>query len=129
MADKFTNPLSFFILFLFCLQVSVCWGQDSKKFKIHTIAFYNLENLFDTINDTTKFDEASPIMELSSGRGMAYKLKVRNMAKVIADIGYENTNNCPAILGVCEVENRQVLMDLVNDSLLISKNYGIIHYD
>ena len=39
--------------------------DSSEKQKSHySIAFYNVENLFDTINDTTKFDEASPIMEM-----------------------------------------------------------------
>ena len=38
--------------------------QEKRKFKIHTIAFYNVENLFDTINDPFKFDEASPIISV-----------------------------------------------------------------
>ncbi len=104
-------------------------NAQEKKFKIHTIAFYNLENLFDTINDPTKFDEFSPIMELKTDRGKAYKQKVHNMARVISNIGKDVTNNTPAIIGVCEVENRSVIEDIVNDSLLRHKNYGIIHYE
>ena len=50
-------------------------AQEKKKFRIHTVAFYNLENLFDTINDITKFDEASPLMEMKTGREEAYKMK------------------------------------------------------
>ena len=104
-------------------------GQDKKVYKIHTIAFYNLENLFDTINDPMKYDEASPIMELKTNRADAFNKKTQNMARVIADIGFEVTSNAPAILGVSEVENRAVLETLVNDSLLRHKNYGIVHYD
>lgn len=111
--------------FFFCLLLN---GQDKKVYKIHTVAFYNLENLFDTINDPTKFDEASPMMELKTNRQNIYKKKVRNMARVISDIGFDVTNNSPAIIGVSEVENRAVLDDLVNDSLLLKKDYGIIHY-
>ena len=115
-----------FVLFLsLLLKVN---GQQKKLFKIHTIAFYNLENLFDTINDPTKFDEASPIMELNTNRSDIYKKKVHNMARVISDIGLDDTHNSPAILGVSEVENREVLEDLVNDTLLRDKDYGIIHY-
>ena len=44
--------------------ISPSYAQEKRKFKVHTIAFYNVENLFDTINDPNKFDEASPIMEL-----------------------------------------------------------------
>lgn len=105
------------------------WSQETKKFKIHTIAFYNLENLFDTINDPTKFDEASPIMEMNTGRSEVYKKKVHNMARVIADIGVEGAANSPAIVGVAEIENQDVLMDVINDPQLFAKNYGIIHYD
>ncbi len=104
-------------------------SQEKKKFKIHTIAFYNLENLFDTTDDVTKFDEASPIMEMKTDREEVYKKKVRNMARVIAEIGADEAHNSPAILGVSEVENRGVLTDLINDSLLVGKDYGIIHFD
>lgn len=118
--------LTLFFLFL----TSIVWGQESKKFRIHTIAFYNLENLFDTINDPTKFDEASPIMELHpSQRSTVYKQKVQNMARVIADIGTAHAGNSPAIIGVAEVENREVLVDVINDPQLIGKNYDLIHFD
>ncbi len=100
-----------------------------KRFKIHTVAFYNLENLFDTVNDTTKLDEHSPIMEINADREGIYKKKVNNMARVISNIGSEVTGNTPAVIGVCEIENRDVLVDVVNHPLLLAKNYGIIHYE
>jgi len=118
------------IIVLFVLTFISVNAQEKKKFKIHTVAFYNLENLFDTINDPLKYDEASPIMEMNaSNRAEVYEKKVRNMARVIADIGFEDTKNTPAVIGVSEVENRQVLVDLVNDPQLLSKDYGIVHYD
>nr|WP_165764741.1 endonuclease/exonuclease/phosphatase family protein [Winogradskyella aurantia] len=104
-------------------------AQKKKKFKIHTIAFYNLENLFDTIDDPLKRDEASPIMELNANRSQIYKQKVKNMARVIANIGADIAKNSPAVIGVCEVENRKVLEDVVNDPLLLGKDYGIIHFE
>jgi endonuclease/exonuclease/phosphatase family metal-dependent hydrolase len=111
--------LKYFPSALICFLITFSgFSQDKKKekrFKIHTVAFYNLENLFDTINDTTKFDEKSPIMEIKADREAIYVKKVRNMA--------------PAIIGVCEVENRDVLVDVVNDPLLLAKDYGIIHYE
>ncbi|WP_250433362.1 endonuclease/exonuclease/phosphatase family protein [Hanstruepera flava] len=116
-----------FTLLILC--VTTIQAQESKTFKIHTVAFYNLENLFDTINDPTKNDEASPIMEMNTEIGEIYKKKVQNMARVISDIGADDTNNSPVIIGVSEVENRDVLEDVVNDPLLISKDYGIVHYD
>ncbi|MEM5565846.1 endonuclease/exonuclease/phosphatase family protein [Psychroserpens sp. AS72] len=125
--------LTHFSIAIFCFLITFSgFSQEEKKekrFKIHTVAFYNLENLFDTINDTTKFDEASPIMEMNANREEVYVKKVKNMARVIAEIGADMTGNSPAVIGVCEVENRQVLVDVVNDPLLLGKDYGIIHYE
>ena len=118
-------------LLLLLLIALVCFSVNAqeKKYKIHTIAFYNLENLFDTINDPLKYDEASPIMEMNTNRQEVYEKKVKNMARVIAEIGKDVTRNSPAVIGVSEVENIQVLVDLVNDPQLLDKDYGIIHYD
>ncbi|TYB76020.1 endonuclease/exonuclease/phosphatase family protein [Bizionia saleffrena] len=104
-------------------------AQEEKKYKIHTVAFYNLENLFDAVDDTSKNDEASPIMEIKSDREGIYKKKVRNMAKVISDIGLSDTGNSPAVIGICEVENRTVIEDLANAPELLNKDYGIVHFD
>ena len=104
-------------------------AQEKRNFKIHTIAFYNVENLFDTINDINKNDEASPIMEIKFNRSEIYKKKVENMASVIADIGTDLVNKYPSIVGLSEVENRNVIEDLLNNKHLLNKNYDIVHYD
>jgi hypothetical protein len=104
-------------------------AQENKKFKLHTVAFYNLENLFDTINDPNKNDEASPIMEINANRQEVYTKKVHNMARVLSDIGSDVSPNAPVIIGVAEIENIEVLEDVANDPLLLPKDYGIIHYD
>ena len=104
-------------------------AQEKRNFKIHTIAFYNVENLFDTINDINKNDEASPIMEIKFNRSEIYKKKVKNMASVIEDIGSDLVNKSPSIVGLSEVENRNVIEDLLNTKHLLNKNYDIVHYD
>lgn len=68
------------------------------------------------------------MMELKSNRQDVYHKKVQNMARAISDIGSDLSNNSPVILGVSEIENREVLEDLVNNPLLRPKDYGIIHY-
>src|SRR5690606_33984225 len=91
------------LLFVMCMNLQAQEDtQEKKRYKIHTIGFYNLENLFDTINDPNKFDEASPIMEMRADRQEVYKKKVHNMARVIADIGRETAHNSPVVLGVSE---------------------------
>lgn len=123
---KKTNYL--IVALLFFVYVNTI-AQEKRKFKVHTVAFYNVENLFDTINNPNKFDEASPIMELNFNRGEVYKKKVQNMARVISEIGADVSNNSPIIIGLAEVENRQVIEDLANDSALVNKDYGIVHFE
>ena len=43
-----------YLLLFFLLFTDNQYSQEKRNFKIHTIAFYNLENLFDTINDVNK---------------------------------------------------------------------------
>lgn len=118
------------IFSLFILINSSFFSQDKgKQYNIRTIAFYNLENLFDTINDGSINDEASPIMELKGNKSQVYWDKIDKMASVIAQIGEDMAHTSPAIIGVAEVENRTVLEDLVASKYLVGKNYGIIHYD
>ncbi len=117
-----------FLFVIFYSSVTLCQNKG-KKYSIRTIAFYNLENLFDTINDVTKNDEASPMMELKENRSKVYWDKIDKLGSVIAQIGKDKSNSSPTILGVCEVENRAVLEDLVNSDRLKSKRYGIIHYE
>ena len=122
------NTLKHFLWIICLINGPLICAQD-REFSIHTIAFYNLENLFDIENDPTTFDESSPIMELIENRDEVYALKVKNMSKVISEIGFEMTHSSPAILGVSEVENRGVIEDIINDNLLIKYNYGIVHFD
>lgn len=102
--------------------------SQEKKFKIHTVAFYNLENLFDTINDPKTYDE-----EYTPSNGWTsknYNKKLDNLARVINEIGTgDNPLNSPVVIGVCEVENRGVLEDLVKHPKLASRGYNIIHFD
>ncbi|WP_298417409.1 endonuclease/exonuclease/phosphatase family protein [uncultured Kordia sp.] len=111
------------------LAFNQVWAQKKKQFKVQTIAFYNVENLFDTINDPLKDDEKSPIMEMQGNRAKVYEDKIAKLARVISDIGYDVSKTTPAILGVAEIENKKVLEDLINHPKLKDSDYGIIHFD
>jgi len=126
MKNKAFNAKYMTILFIFISCFFSC-GQES--YKIQTIAFYNLENLFDTINDPNKKDELSPIMEIKSNRTVIYKDKLSKIAKVLCEIGNEKNTLPPSLIGVAEIENRRVLEDLLDTPPLSNYNYGIIHYD
>jgi predicted extracellular nuclease len=94
------------------------------KMKGFTVAFYNMENLFDTEDDPAINDEEFLPAGANQWTPERYKRKLNNMAKVIAHLG---TEEGPDVLGMCEVENRKVLEDLITTSDLKKKGYGIVH--
>ncbi len=107
-------------------------AQEKKSYDLASIAFYNLENLFDTIvdPDTSKIlqDEFTP-----KGKKMwnteRYLAKLEKMSSVIADLGQDLSQTAPMIVGISEVENKAVVEDLVATKNLKPYNYGIVHYD
>ena len=119
------------IITVFFISSNFLVGQtDSKKnFLVNTIAFYNVENLFDTINDPKTWDDDRTPKGKDKWTSIIYKKKLNNIAKVIADIGFDLTNQAPSIIGLCEIENRRVLEDLIKTESLIKEDYQIIHYD
>jgi predicted extracellular nuclease len=86
--------------------------------QIQTIAFYNVENLFDTIDGPNDDAEFLPAAE-SNWNTEKYNAKLAHIRQVMAAL------NMPMIMGVCEIENKSVLTDLIGND----KRYGIVHYD
>lgn len=58
-----------------------------------------------------------------------YNQKLGNIARVISELGRQYTNDNPAVVGLLEVENRQVVQDIIKQPLLAKSNYGIVHYN
>ncbi len=119
------NPLLVCILLTLPLLVSA----QPKQYKIAAVGFYNLENLFDTINNPLTNDEDFTPAGVYRYNTAVYIEKQANMAKVIVDMGTELTPDGIAILGVAEVENRKVLEDLVQQEAIKHRNYQIVHFD
>ncbi|MCD0464205.1 endonuclease/exonuclease/phosphatase family protein [Flavobacterium sp. ENC] len=116
-----------FSLFLFFV---LSWGfAQPKKFKIHTVAFYNFENLFDTINDPATNDDEWTPAGLQNWTDAKYRQKLKNLARVLSEIGTPENTNAPVLIGGSEIENRGVLEDLIRQPQLQSYDYGIIHFD
>ncbi|WP_298546947.1 endonuclease/exonuclease/phosphatase family protein [uncultured Aquimarina sp.] len=105
------------------------FSQEKKTYKVNTIAFYNVENLFDTEDDPITYDDDRTPNGKDHWTEKIYKDKLKNMAKVISEIGSDVTKNAPALIGVAETENRKVLEDLVNEPVLLPKDYGIVQFD
>ena len=69
------------LMFLFCLLVFAAgYGKaQEKKFALYSVAFYNLENLFDTIHDTGKNDYEYLPDGTNKWNTMKYTSKLKNM--------------------------------------------------
>ncbi|WP_299259207.1 endonuclease/exonuclease/phosphatase family protein [uncultured Aquimarina sp.] len=114
---------------LISFPVAIIFSQEKKTYKINTIAFYNVENLFDTEDDPITYDDDRTPNGKDHWTEEIYKDKLKNMAKVISEIGSDVTKNTPALIGVAEIENRKVLEDLANEPVLLPKDYGIVQFD
>ena len=121
--------LNFITLFMFLFSTNNGLAQENKLYLLRTVAFYNVENLFDTENDPIIFDDDRTPTGKDKWTPEKYEHKLQNLSKVISEIGSGPNQLPPAILGVCEVENLKVLEDLVNQTSLLPFNYGIVHYD
>ncbi len=97
--------------------------------KRYCFAFYNIENLFDIYSDKLKHD--SDFTENSEMRWTLkrYKNKIQKISYAISQIGIAETLDLPAIVGLAEVENKQVLNDLIQADALVQANYKYVHFD
>lgn len=102
---------------------------DTKQFKVYGVAFYNLENLFDTINNNGNYDlEFSPA-GARQWNGKKYWSKINNLATAIAHMTTKTTPMGPAIIGVSEIENKSVLDDLVKAEPIKKWMLQVVHHD
>lgn len=122
------NCLYVILMLLFVAPYKQAKAQD-KEYKVGCVAFYNLENIFDTIDQ-------EEVMELDFAPGgknnwnsEKYWEKLGRMAKVISEIGSEYVPGGPALIGVSEIENRTVLEDLIKEEPLAKSGYKIAHFD
>lgn len=112
-------------------------SKSDAKYQVYGVAFYNLENLFDTIpnNPLGRDDEFTPAGK-NHWTGDRYWSKIENLARAISNFTTAVTPNGPAFIGVSEIENRTVLEDLVKavDKRLVADgkkpwNLQIVHHD
>lgn len=117
------------IMLFFSILSSLQSCAQEKKYLATTIAFYNVENLFDTIDDPNTNDAEFLPGGANRWTPQRYQAKLENMARVIAGIGNEMVKGGPALIGLSEIENRGVLEDLINTPPLKELGYEIVHYD
>ncbi|MFT4526667.1 MAG: putative extracellular nuclease [Bacteroidia bacterium] len=101
-------------------------GLAQKSSKKASIVFYNVENLFDIENDSTTFDDDFTPEGKKEWTLERYNKKLTDLASVIYAA---NDNDAPDLIGLCEVENKKVVEDLMNSGDLGSGGYAVIHED
>jgi hypothetical protein len=123
------NKLALTIPVIFML-LSASEGRAQKvNYKVGVVAFYNLENFYDTINDPLKSDEEFLPNGTKHYTSSVYQDKTNRLSDVLSQIGTEHTPDGWSVLGCAEIENEQVLKDLIATPQLRSRNLKIIHYD
>ena len=116
------------LLFIFIAIVSThcSYGQDRPY---TAIAFYNLENFFDTINNPNKLDDDFTPNGPYANSSAVFNKKVENLSTVIALLGMDKSSDGIAFLGCAEVENETVLKALVNSPKLRDRHYKFVIFD
>ena len=105
------------IVYMSVFVVHFSWSDDAPSLKI---AFWNVENLFDLIDDPKLNDDEFAVGGRKNVTQEIYTLKLQHSAEVLTDLNAD-------ILGICEVENR-FMMEELND-YYTERDYTIIHYD
>ncbi|MGB5205618.1 endonuclease [Eudoraea sp.] len=103
--------------------------QRNKPQNDHTIVFYNLENLFDVRDDQNTLDLDFTPNGKKRWTKRKYKKKLLKLANTISRIGVKTTNKPPALVGIAEVENEEVIKDLISTGALKNEDYDYVHYD
>jgi len=103
--------------------------MDKKDNNIHTIGFYNLENLFDIKDDPNTLDDDFTPDGFKKWSTKRYKRKLYKLAKTISEIGGKTSANTPVLIGIAEVENEEVVQDLIGAEPLRDIDYGYVHFD
>ena len=116
-------------LLVFVLGSLSLHAQEKQAYKVGLIGFYNMENLFDTIDDPNKNDEEFLPHGGNQWNTEKYVTKLHNMAYAISTIGTDISPDGLAVLGMSEIENRTVMEDLVAQPELKDRHYQVVHYD
>lgn len=112
------------VIFIICFN-SLSFPQQNKKSSQIFVANWNLENLFDTVNDPQKDDDEFLPEGPSQWTQERLNNKLSNLAKVIRSM---NDGHGPDILSVEEVENKG-LLDTLLQKYFSDRNYRISYAD
>ncbi len=114
------------IILLITFTISfTTWAQHKEK-QNFKIMCYNVENLFDCVDDSLTNDSEYLPGGMRAWNNQKYQKKMANIAKVITAVGGWNA---PALVGLCEIESRKCMIDLTRYSGLRTLNYKFLHHE
>lgn len=127
------NRISAILLSITMLVLGIAMSapaQNNRKVQVAGIAFYNFENLFDTIpnNPEGRDAEFTPDGQ-RQWNGAKYREKVHNLAYAISQFATRTTPIGPAIIGISEIENASVIQDVINQPELAKWKLKYVHHD
>lgn len=117
------NNIKLAALLLLIIGASASTTASAQADTSFRVAFYNVENLFDTDDDPATLDEDFTPTGPQTWTEERYQTKLRQIAQVM------NALEQPGIMGVCEIENKRVLDALVQHPDLKAHRYGVVSFD
>jgi hypothetical protein len=116
-------------LILVLLVFSISKLVISQEKKYIGVAFYNLENFYDTLNDPNKDDDEFTPKGKNNYTPRVFLEKVEKLASVVSIIGVDKANDGFAMMGCAEVENEDVLKALVNSPKLRDRHLKFVIFE
>lgn len=115
-------------IYLLCILLTVsnlsfAQNEFGKDKNVQRVAFYNVENLFDIMDDPTGHDEEFLPTAKKEWTQERYEKKLNQLAQVFVEL------ELPTIIGLCEVENEGVMRDLATQTALKKARYKTVHFE
>jgi endonuclease/exonuclease/phosphatase family metal-dependent hydrolase len=104
-------------------------AQTDKQFVPGLVGFWNIENLYDTLDSPNTDDREFLPDAPKQWNTQRYQRKVEKMGEVIAALGRDLDPRGVVLLGLAEVENRNVVEDLCRSAALKDRGYQVVHED
>ncbi len=115
---------------LYFAQINPFKKSNLRRFdNKYTVAFYNLENFFDTWDDPHALDDDFTPKGFRNWNKHKFEKKVKKIARAISKIGLEDSSLPPVLVGIAEVENKTVIKSLLSAKRLRNIPYDFVHFD
>ena len=121
---------------LFLSALTPAWADKKQKsnnaqpkIAAYAVGFYNLENLFDTIHAQGKNDYDFLPDGSYKWNTVKYENKLKNMSRVLSEMATDKVKAGCAVIGISEIENRQVVLDVLKQESLKNRGYKVLHFE